>query len=108
MPAGNSRPPREKLAELRGASLRLRRDGDRLGGLAGAVHAVAQLLAGAEEDAALGLDRDHLSGLGVAPVVALVVLDVEGAQPTDLDVVAFAERLLHRIEDRLDGLLSLL
>src|SRR5712692_8814507 len=108
MPAGNPRWRWKSQRKLRGARLRLRRDGDRLGGLAGAVHPVAQLLAGPEEDAALGLDRDHLSGLGVAPVVALVVLHVEGAKAADLDVVALAERLLHRVEDRLDGQLSLL
>src|SRR5207248_3349884 len=67
---------REPQADLGGAGLGLGRNGDRLGGLARAVHPVAQLLAGAEEDAALGLDRDHLSGLGVAAVVALVVLHV--------------------------------
>src|SRR6266851_3026575 len=97
----------EKVPELRGAGLGLRRDRDGLG-LARAVHPVAQLLARAEEDAALRLDRDHLSGLGVASVVALVVLHVEGAEAADLDVVALAERLLHRVEDRLDGQLSLL
>src|SRR3989442_6139264 len=43
-----------KNEELRGARLGLRGDRDRLGGLAGAIQAVAQLLAGAEEDAALG------------------------------------------------------
>src|SRR3990172_8626366 len=74
----------------------------------GPVHAVAQLLAGAEEDAALGLHRNHLSGLGVAPLVAVVVLHVEGAQAADLDVLALAERALHRVEDRLDGELGLL
>src|SRR5712692_605384 len=108
MPAGSSRWRGKSQRKSGGARLRLGRDCDRLGGLAGAVHAVAQLLAGAEEDAALGLDRDHLSGLGVAPVVALVVLHVEGAEAADLDVVALAERLLHRVEDRLDGQLSLL
>src|SRR5207237_1612971 len=96
-----------KAPELRGAGLGLCRDGDRLG-LAGAIHPIAQLLAGAEQDAALGLDRDHLSGLGVAAVVPLVVLHVESAKAADLDVVALAERLLHRVEDRLDGQLSLL
>src|SRR5256885_15094292 len=51
-----------------------------------AVDAVAELLAGAEEDAALGLDRNHLPRLGVAALVALVILDVERAQAADLDV----------------------
>src|SRR5437764_1145078 len=73
-----------------------------------AIDAIAQLLAGAEEDPALRLDRDHLSGLGVTAVVSLVVLDVERAKTANFDVVALAERRFHRLEDRLDGQLSLL
>src|SRR5438477_171484 len=76
--------------------------------LASAVHPVAQLLARPEEDPALRLDRNHLSGLRVAPVVALVVLDVEGAEAADFDVVSPAQRLLHRVENRLDRELGLL
>src|SRR5438552_4549414 len=93
---------RSLCGSLGGPGLGLR---SRLGLLraTGPVDAVAQLLAGAEEDPALRLDRNHFTGLGVAPVVAFVVLDVEGAEPTDLDVVAFAKRGLHAIEDRLDG-----
>src|SRR5438132_11099958 len=97
-----------KNGELGGARLGFRRHRDRLRALAGAIHAIAQLLAGAEEDPALRLDRDHLSGLGVAPVVPLVVLDVERAKTADFDVVSPAEGRLHRFEDRLDGELSLL
>src|ERR1700738_2253397 len=79
------------------------------GGVGGAlVDALAQLLAGAEEDSAFGLHRDDLARLRVAAVVTLVVLDVEGAKAADLDVVALTERSLHRVEDRLDGLLRLL
>src|SRR6266853_564382 len=94
------------LPALRGAGLGLR--GGRQGlyrlvrRLSGAVDAVAKLLAGAEEDSTLRLDRNHLSGLRVAAVVALVVLHVEGAEATDFDVVSAAQRLLHRVEDRLD------
>src|SRR5207248_4385872 len=76
--------------------------------LASAIHAVAKLLAGAEEDSALRPDRNHLSGLRVAPVVAFVVLHVERAKAADFDVVSPTQRLLHRVEDRLDGQLGLL
>src|ERR1700730_2805619 len=72
------------------------------------VDALAQLLAGAEEDSALGLHRDDLARLRVAAVVTLVVLDVKGAEAADFDVVALTKRSLHRVEDRLDGLLRLL
>src|SRR5256885_1633603 len=96
-------------ASLRRARLGLRRR-DLLLLLRGmtAIDAIAQLLAGAEEDPALRLDRDHLSGLGVTAVVPLVVLDVERAKTADFDVVSPAEGRLHRLEDRLDGELSLL
>src|SRR5207253_3965864 len=88
--------------------LRLRRSHRLLLGPVTTVHAVAQLLAGAEEDSPLGLDRDHFSGLGVTPVVPLVVLDVESAETADFDVVALAQGRFHRLEDRLDGELRLL
>src|SRR4051812_9145819 len=113
------RPPRfapaaadlKNIGALRGAGFRLgrRRRGDLLADLARrTVDAVAQLLAGAEEDPALRLDRDHLSGLGVTPVVSLVIFDVECAEAADFDVVALAQGRLHRFEDRLDGELGLL
>src|SRR5207245_4290299 len=103
-------PPRD--VELRRARLGLGRDRQRLyrlvRRLTSAIHAVAELLARAEQDAALRLDRNHLSGLRVAAVVALVVLDVERANAADFDVVSPAQCLLHRVEDRLDGQLRLL
>src|SRR5690349_11774542 len=76
--------------------------------LASAIDAIPELFPGAEEDSALGANRNHLSGLRVAPVVPLVVLDVESAETADFDVVSPAQRLLHRVEDRLDGQLGLL
>src|SRR2546422_3963419 len=101
-------PERPERASLRRARLGLRRRDLLLLRSMTAIDAIAQLLAGAEEDPALRLDRDHLSGLGVTAVVSLVVLDVERAKTANFDVVALAERRLHRLEDRLDGQLSLL
>src|SRR5262249_43683760 len=72
------------------------------------VHSVAQLLSGSEEKAALWLDRDHLAGLRVTTLISLIILHVEGAQSPNLDVLSPAERLLHGIEDSLDGRLCLL
>src|SRR6266446_1710975 len=97
-----------KCRNLGRAGLGLRRRSRLLLRRMPAIDAVAQLLAGAEEDPALGLDRDHLSGLGVTPVVPLVVLDVERAKAADFNVVALAESRFHRLEDRLDGELRLL
>src|SRR5262249_44657866 len=77
-------------------------------GRACTVHPVAQLLAGPEEQPPLRLHRDHLPRLGVAALVALVVLDVKGPKSADLDVFSAAERVLHRLEDGLDRGLGLL
>src|SRR5690606_6769841 len=52
------------------------------------VHAFAQLLARAEQDAALGAHLDGLGGLRVPPRVALVFLHVEHTQAAHLDVLA--------------------
>src|SRR5262249_37473417 len=72
------------------------------------VDAIAQLFPGPKEQSAFGLHRDDLPGLGVTSLISLIILHVERAEPADLDVFAAAERLLHRLEDRLDGRFRLL
>src|SRR5262249_53195214 len=104
--AGKSGAPAPRLEGLGGVVFR--RPVHPRGRWVRTVDAVAELLASPEEEAALRLHRDDLSGLGVTALVALVVLHVEGPKPADLDVFSPAERVLHRLEDRLDGRLGLL
>src|SRR5690349_21339417 len=64
-----------------------------------AIDAIPELFARPEEQAALGLHGDDLSGLRVTALISWVILDVEGAKTANLDVLAPAERVLHGLED---------
>src|SRR5262249_32703926 len=72
------------------------------------VHPVAKLLTRSKQEAPLGFDRDDLARLRIATLVPVVTLHVKGPKAADLDVLAAAKSLLHRLENRLDGGLCLL
>ena len=69
---------------------------------AAVVHALAQLLANLEESEALRADVDRLARARVAPLVLLVRADREAAEAADLDPLALAERVDHRVEHLAD------
>jgi hypothetical protein len=66
-----------------------------------------EFLAGLEADGLTGGDGDLLAGARVAPDAALARLDDEDAEAAQLDALAPRQRLLHRVEEGIDGLLGL-
>src|SRR5579883_2969986 len=73
----------------------------------GLVHPLLELLADLEERQPLGLHLDRVASARVAPLVRLVVSDLEAAEAPDLDALALLQRLLHRVEDAVDDQLRL-
>src|SRR5262245_4054397 len=68
----------------------------------GAVDHLLELLAHLEEGRALGGDVHRLAGLGIPAFAGLANLHLEAPEAADLDALALAERLRHRVEDRVD------
>jgi hypothetical protein len=65
-----------------------------------------EFFAGFEADSFSGRDAHLLARPRVAPNAGLARLDVEDAEAAQLDALAFAEGVLHGLEDGLDGLLG--
>src|SRR3954469_14435675 len=70
------------------------------------VHRLAQRLAGLEVRHALFGDVDAFAGTRVAAHAGRAPVDREAAEAADLDAVPAHERVAHRVEDRLDGVLG--
>src|SRR5690348_11807137 len=66
-----------------------------------------QFLAGLEAHCFAGRDADFLAGAGISADAGLAGAHVENTEAPQLNSLAFAERILHGLEDSFDGLLRL-
>src|SRR6185437_12881589 len=66
-----------------------------------------QLFAGFEADSFAGRDAHLGAGTRIAPDAGFAGLDCEYAEAAKFDAIARDERLLHAVEDRVDGVLRL-